>query len=64
MPRKQSFEDYFYRNIHAEGCRCSEKILENFEIDRQSSEYYQRQGNPFLGALRWLRGLFVRNDKT
>ena len=60
MRRKQSFEDYFYRNIHAEGCGCSEKIIENFEIDRQSSEYYQRRGNPFAAPMRWIRRLFAR----
>ena len=55
MRQKQSFEDYFYRNIHAEGCGCSEKIIENFEIDRQSSEYYARRGNPFAAFFGWLR---------
>ena len=60
MRRKQSFEDYFYRNIHAEGCGCSEKIIENFEIDRQSSEYYQRRGNPLTGVLAMLKRLFSR----
>lgn len=64
MRRKQSFENYFYRNIHAEGCGCSEKIIENFEIDRQSREYYQRRGNPFVGVFRWLRGLFTRRRRT
>ena len=55
MRQKQSFEEYFYRNIHAEGCGCSEKIIENFEIDRQSSEFYSRVGNPFTGLARWVR---------
>ncbi len=64
MRRKQSFEDYFYRNIHAEGCGCSEKIIENFEIDRQSSEFYQRSGNPLRAVLRKLRSLFSRKRPT
>ena len=60
MRQKQSFEDYFYRNIHAEGCGCSEKILENFEIDRQSSEYHTRMGNPFPRLIRWVKRIFTR----
>jgi hypothetical protein len=64
MRQKQSFEDYFYRNIHAEGCGCSEKIIENFEIDRQSTEFYQRRGNPFPAMLGALKRLFSRKRPT
>ncbi len=64
MRNKQSFESYFYRNIHAEGCGCSEKIIENFEIERSFREGYQRSGNPLRAVLRKLRSLFSRKRPT
>lgn len=64
MARKQSFEEYFYRNIHAEGCGCSEKILENFEIDRRAGEFHQQPSNPFPVLWRALRRLFSRKRSS
>ena len=60
MRNKQSFESYFYRNIHAEGCGCSEKIIENFEIERSFREGGHLRDVRSFSLPRWIRGLFSR----
>ena len=60
MRNKQSFESYFYRNIHAEGCGCSEKIIENFEIERTFREGAHLREARTNSPLTWLRALFTR----
>ena len=60
MRNKQSFETYFYRNIHAEGCGCSEKILENFEIERTFREGGRRRETASFSLVAWVRSLFAR----
>ena len=60
MRNKQSFETYFYKNIHAEGCGCSEKIIENFEIERTFREGAHTRETRTVSPLAWLRGLFSR----
>lgn len=60
MRNKQSFESYFYRNIHAEGCGCSEKIIENFEIERTFREGSHLREARSTSLPRWVRALFSR----
>ena len=56
--KKQSFEHYYYRNIHAEGCGCSELVINNFEIDRQADDLRERARNPIGALIGWARRLF------
>ena len=62
--KKQSFENYYYTNIHAEGCGCSELVINNFEIDRQSEELYDRGRNPIGALIRWTRLLLQSRKRT
>jgi hypothetical protein len=62
--KKQSFEDYYYKNIHAEGCGCSELVINNFEIDRQSKELYDHGRNPIGVLISWARLLFQSRRRT
>jgi hypothetical protein len=57
LVKKQSFEDYYYKNIHAEGCGCSELVINNFEIDRRSDELRNRGRNPIGALIGWARRL-------
>lgn len=56
--KRQSFEDYYYGNIHAEGCGCSELVINNFEIDRQTDELREQGRNPVGALFGWARSLF------
>jgi hypothetical protein len=58
--KQQSFEDYYYRNIHAEGCGCSELIIENYEIDRKSRDFSVRRGGLVSMVARWIGRLMGR----
>ncbi len=62
--QKQSFEDYYYKNIHAEGCGCSELVINNYEIDRRSDELYDRGGNPIGALIGWARRLFRSRKRS
>ena len=55
--KKQSFEDYYYKNIHAEGCGCSELVINNFEIDRQSDDLREQGRSPVGALMGWARRL-------
>ena len=56
MPR-QTFEDYYYKNIHAEGCGCSELVINNFGIDRKAAEVHGQGRSPVGSVIRWARRL-------
>lgn len=62
--KKQSFENYYYKNIHAEGCGCSELVINNFEMDRQSEKLHDRGRNPIGALIRWTRLLIQSRKRT
>lgn len=62
--KKQSFEDYYYKNIHAEGCGCSELVINNYEIDRQSGDVRGGRLNPIGALIRLARRLVRGRGRT
>ncbi len=62
--KRQSFEDYYYKNIHAEGCGCSELVINNYEIERKSQEFRGGGQNPIGALIGWVRRLIVARKRV